>query len=197
VLNGVAQRRAHLALGEGGHRAQQRIGDVAPGGRGHTQQALRAPVEPADARRQRLAQAAREGAVSVSRGGEQFLGEERVALGASDDRVRHRRRERVGPRRQQRPQLVAGKRTELEQARRARAPDTVREPAHPLRRCRLVRPLGRHQHDAAIREVVREVDDEIEARCIGPVEILEHQEYGRDGRVVAEQRERLLEHPEL
>ena len=64
----------------------------------------------------------------VAGNGEQLLGEEGVALGASDDRVRQRRRQgSVGVSGEQRRQLVALERTELENERRAGAADAVGE----------------------------------------------------------------------
>ena len=44
---------------------------------------------------------------------------------------------------------------------------------------------------------MREEDDEIERRRVGPVQILEHEQHGRGSCAVGEQRERLLEHPQL
>ena len=87
MLDRLAQRLAHVALRQLRDRAEQRVADVAPGGRGQAQQALRRAVEPGDALQQQVAQAARELAAPVARGGEELLGEERVALGAGDDRV--------------------------------------------------------------------------------------------------------------
>ena len=155
-------------------------------------------VEPGDALQQQVAQAARELAALVAGGGEELLGEERVALRAGDDRVRQRRRQRgVGASREQRRQLLVLERPELEHERRARAPDAVGEPAHALGRRRLVRAVGREQQDPPVVEVVREEDDEIERRGVGPVQILEHEQHGCGGRAVGEQRERLLEHAQL
>ena len=88
-------------------------------------------------------------------------------------------------------------RSELEHQRGARAPDAVGEPAHTLGRGALVRAVGREQQNRPVVEVVREEDDEIERRRVGPVQILEHEQHGRGGGVVGEQRERLLEHPQL
>ena len=61
----------------------------------------------------------------------------------------------------------------------------------------LVGAVGREQQNPPVVEVVREEDDEIERRRIGPVQILEHEQHGRGGCAVGEQRERLLEHPQL
>jgi hypothetical protein len=44
---------------------------------------------------------------------------------------------------------------------------------------------------------VREEDDQIERRDIGPVQILEHEQHGHGSGALGEQRQRLLEHPQL
>jgi hypothetical protein len=98
---------------------------------------------------------------------------------------------------QQRRQLVALERSELEHQRRARAPDTVGEPAHTLGRRELVGAVGREQQNRPVVEVVCEEYDEIERRRVGPVQIVEHEQHGRVSGAVGEQRERLLEHPQL
>ena len=176
VLDRRAQRLAHVALRQRRRGAQQRVGDVAPGCCGQAQQVLRRagrarPSAPAAAR------AGCAGArVPVAGGGEELLGEERVALGTRDDRGRDRRRRgSVGARREQLRQLLVAERSELEQQRRARAPHAIGEPAHALGRRGLVGAVGRQQQDPPIVEVVREEDDEIERRRVSPVQVLEHE----------------------
>ncbi len=197
MLDGPAQRLAHVALRERRRSAQQRVADVASGGRGQAQEALRRRVEPVDALQQQVAQAARKLAGPVG-GREELLGEERVALGAGDDRVRQGGRHRgVGAGREQRRQVVALERAELEQGRRARAPDAVGEPTHPLGRGRVVGAIGREQENPPVVEVVGEEDDQVERRRVRPVQILEHEQHRCGGGALGEQRERLLEDPQL
>ena len=199
MLDGPAQRLAHVALGQLRHGAEQRVADVASGGRGQAQQALRRRVEPGHALQQQVAQAARELAALVAGGGQELLGEEGVALGAGDDRVRQRRRRRgVGASREQRRQLVALR------AVRARAPAPSpsagrRRRAGACARPRRARPRGRSPSSSnpPVVEVVREEDDEIERRRVGPVQVLEHQQHRRGRCAVEQQRQRLLEHPQL
>ena len=171
--------------------------DFAPGRRGQPQHALRRLVQAGDALQQESRRPA--GAPRRSpRGGEELLGEEGVALRAGDDRVRQRRRQRsLGASREQRRQLLALERAELEHERRAGAPDPVGKPAHALGRRGLIRAVGREQQNRPVVEVVREEDDEIERRGIGPVQILEHEQHRCGSCAVGEQRQRLLEHPQL
>jgi hypothetical protein len=193
VLDRLAQRSAQLGLGERRRGAQQRVAHIAPGGRRQPQHALRRGVEPRRARQQQVAQAARQLARVVARGGQQLLGEERVALGARDDRVGQRRRRRAFAPGEQRGQLVARERAELHHERRAGSPHAVGEAAHALGRCGVVGATGREQQHAPLVEVVREVDDEIERRRVGPVQVLEHEQHRRRRRGVGEQRERVFE----
>jgi hypothetical protein len=93
VLHRLAQRLAHLGLWQARRGAEQRVADVAAGGRGQPQQALGRRVEPGGALQQQLAQAPRQFAAPLA-GGEELLGEEGVAFGTGDDRLGQRRRRR-------------------------------------------------------------------------------------------------------
>ena len=192
VLDGPAQPRADRGLRERRRVAQQRVADVAPGGRGQAQETLRRRVEARDALQQQIAQAAWKLTGPVGRR-EQFLGEERIALGARGDRIRYLgRQRRVGARRQQPGQIRARERPELDQGPRPRAPDAGGEPAHPLGRGRLVGAMGGEQEHAPVVEVVSEEEDQVERRRVRPVQILQYEQHGR--RALREQAERLLEH---
>ena len=107
------------------------------------------------------------------------------------------RRRRTAASREQRPQFLALERAELELERRSRATDPVGKPAHALGRGELIRAVRREQQQPPLGEVMREKDDEIERRRIGPVQILEHEQHGRGGGEATEERERLLEHTQL
>ena len=128
---------------------------------------------------QQVAQAGRERAVAVG-GGDELLGEERIALGASDDRVDARRRHRsVGPGGEQRRDRVVREWAELEPQRRPRALDACGEPMHAVGRRRLVGAVGGDQQDPPVVEVVGEEHHEIEGRGIRPVDVLEHEQHRR------------------
>ena len=151
-----------------------------------------ATVESGHALQQQVAQAAWELAAPIAGRGEELLGEEGVALRAGDDRVASAppAAEPSAASREQRRQLLVLERPELEHERRARAPDAVGEPAHPLGRRGLVGAVGREQQNRPVVEVVREEDDEIERRGIGPVQILEHEQHRGGSGALGEQRER-------
>ena len=162
VLDGLAQRVAHVGFGDRGERAEQRVADVAPGRGGQPQQALGRGVEPGDALQQQVAQAARQRAGVA--GGEEFFGEEGVAFGAGHDGVGQRGRERghgrVGG--EQRGQLFGRERAEVEHEARARAPHAVGQPGHAFLRGGLVGAVGGEQQDRAFGQVVGEEDDKVE-----------------------------------
>ena len=65
-------------------------------------------------------------------------------------------------RRKQRRQLLSLERPELEEKRRARATNPLREPAHALGGRGLVRAVGPEQQNLLVADVVREEDEEVE-----------------------------------
>ena len=175
---------------------EQRVADVASGGGGQAEQVLGRGVEPGDALQQQVAQAARQLAGLAVAGGEELLGEEGVAFGAGHDGVGHRGwHGRAGG--EQRRQLPGRERAEFEHEARARAPHAVGEPAHAPRRGGLVPAVGGEQYHRSFGQVVGEEHDQVERRRIGPVQVLEHEQHRRGGRVTGEERERLLEDPQL
>ena len=198
VLDRPAQRLAHLALRQPGDRAQQRVGDVTSGRRGEAQQALRRRVEPATrcssaSRRPRGSSPLSPPAAARSSSAKKGLPSERATIAS----VSAAGGGASAPAASSAVNSSVLERSELEHERRARAPDAVAKPAHALGRRTLVRAVGREQQDRPVVNVVREEDDEIEGRRVGPVQVLEHEQHGCGGCAVAEQRERLLEHPQL
>ena len=163
VLDGLPQRLAHVGLGDGGERAEQRVADVASGGGGQAEQVLGRGVEPGDALQQQVAQAARQlaGLAAGGEAGEEFFGEEGVAFGAGHDGVGHRGWQgRAGG--EQRRQLPGRERAEFEHEARARAPYAVGEPAHAPRRGGLVPAVGGEQYHGSFGQVVGEEHDQVE-----------------------------------
>jgi hypothetical protein len=140
----------------------------------------------------------RELAALPVRRGEELLGEEGIALCPRGDRVRQHCRQRgAGVGHEQRRQLLVRKRPEVKRERRGGAQDAVGEFADTLDRLELVRTVRHKEQNPLVAEVVRKEDDEIECRCIRPMEILEHEQHGHRRRALGEQREGLLEHPQL
>ena len=117
VVDRLPERVVDLVLRELGQCQQQRIADVAPGGRGQPQHVLRSSVELGHTLEQQVTQAARELArpIVLLGGREELFGEERVALATSDDRLGQCSERGSGSvRRQQRSHLVRVERSEFE-----------------------------------------------------------------------------------
>ena len=189
ALHRRAERVAQGAVGQLRGRVEQRVADLASGRRGQAQHALRLMVEAGDALQQQVAQSLREPRALLARHSEKLLSVEGVALGTGGDLLRQRRGQgTAGMSRDQRRQLVALERAELENERRSGALGPVGKPPHPLGRRGLVGAVGGEQQDRLAVEVVREEDDEIERRVIGPVQILEHEQHGRGSGALSEQR---------
>ena len=131
VLDGLAQRAAHVRLGKRGEHAEQWVADVAPGGGDQAQQVLGRRVEPFHPLEQQVTQAVRESGSRVSARGQEFLGEEGVASGPGDDGVGQRGGERRGRRGgEQRRQVLGRERAEVEHQAGTRAPHAVGQPGH-------------------------------------------------------------------
>jgi hypothetical protein len=98
---------------------------------------------------------------------------------------------------EERFQLVVVERSELEEYRRARPPDTFGQSSHTLVRRGLFRSVRRNQQNRPVVEVVREIDDEIERRGIRSMQILEHEQHGSFDGALGEQPEGVFEHAQL
>jgi hypothetical protein len=92
VFDGATQRLAGVALGERRGCANQRVRHVAAGRCGQAQHVVGRRVEPRHSLQQQVAQAAGKLAGLVAGDGEELLGEEGVAFGTVDNRVRSGRR---------------------------------------------------------------------------------------------------------
>ena len=86
---------------------------------------------------------------------------------------------------------------ELEGKPETRAAHAVGKTADARRRRDLIRPVRPEDEESSVGEVVREEDDEIERRDVGPVQILEHEQDRPRFGVLGERPERRLEHLEL
>ena len=148
------------------------------------------PVEHvADRRRQRLR-------VAVAGGGEQLLGQERVAARAAGDLGGGGGIGRgAEDRRQQVADLDRRERREL-QPPRARGAADLREPgaqSGPPRH--LVAAVGGDEQDPLVPERPGQEAGEVERRAVGPVDVLEHEHERRGGRRLGEQVVDLTEQP--
>ena len=197
VLDCPAQRLAYVTFRERRDRAEQRVRDVSSGGR----RCRRRPCVRRSSLATRCSRRSRRPRGSPPLGRRRRREAPRRKRGCP----RRGRRSRssaspegvVGTSRKQRRQLVAFQRPEARAGPPSPNAGRVRKAAHALRGRQLVRAVGREQQNLPVVEVVREEDEEIERRRIGPVQVLEHEQHRRGGCPVGEQRERVLEHPQL
>jgi hypothetical protein len=198
MVDGAAQRLTQPVLGDVDHGPQQRIGHVAAGGRGDAQHALGPAVELRDPLEQQVPEDVGQVHPAATGGGQQLLGEERVALGAGDDRLGLRGREwRPAAADQQGLQLLAVQRPQLQSRPRPGAQERRDQPAERVLGRRLVAAVGPDQQHPLLGEVVGDEGDQVEGRAVGPVEVLEGQDHGSGRRDHSQQRQQLLQEPEL
>ena len=199
MLDRLAQRLAHVALSEaprprraaGSRRLVRRPRPHAAGPA--SDRSSRATRCSSRSRRPRGSSPVRSPAAASSSSAKKGLPSDRAMI-SSRQRGRHGA---VGAGCEQRRQLLLLERAQLEHERRSRAPNALGKPAHPFGRCGLVGPVGREQQNRPVVEVVREEDDEIECRGVGPVQILEHEQHRSGSGALGEQCQRRLEHPQL
>ena len=168
-----------------------------PAGRQHAHDLLRVVAEPLDPQRQRRGQARRHGAAAVEPGGEQLLGEQRVALAAGVQPLDQRR---VGRRaedaRELLAQLVAGEPGEVD-PQRPGALELGEQRPQRVAAVQLVGPVGRDHQQRLGAQRGGEEAQERARRGVRPVQVLDHQQDGRGARQPVEHGEQRLEHARL
>ena len=96
VLDRVAQPGVELGLAEPGHGGQEPVGHVPTRGRGHADDVLAGGVELVEAHEEQPRQVLGQAGAAECGGGDQLLGEERVALGSLDHLAHLRPRAAAG-----------------------------------------------------------------------------------------------------
>ena len=92
VVHGAPQGLVQVAIRQSGERPQQRVPDLTSRRRDQPKHVASGPVELGEAAQQQVPHATRQRFPRSRAGGEQLLGEERVARSTGDDRVERRRR---------------------------------------------------------------------------------------------------------
>jgi hypothetical protein len=181
VGDGRPQRGQQVRLGQLADRGQQPVPDPAAG-RGHQpQRRLRVLGQDLDAAQQDVLEARGQAAPVVGSrvgGGEQLLGEERVALRAAvdlaDEPVVRSRPDDAG---QQVGDLGTVEAAHLEPLRPAAAVQLGQERAQGMAAVQLVGAVGQHHEQPGL-EVADEEGEQVQGRAVGPVQVLHHQ-HGR------------------
>ena len=175
---------------------EQRVVEHAAGGE-HADDLLRVVAEPVDPQRERGGEARRERPASVRPGGQELLGEQRVALAARvqplDERRVGRGAEDVA---ELLGELVAAEPREVD-PQRADPLELREQRAQRVPPVQLVRPVGRDDQQRLGRERGGEEAEERARRRVGPVQVLDHQQHGGLARQPVEHREQRLEDPRL
>ena len=193
----VAQRVAQLARLHAARVGDELVVEPAAGGE-EPQRLLRGLAEALDADHERVAQGRGQPAAPVEAGGEELLGEERVALAALeqavDEVVRRRRAEDVL---ELLGQLVAVEAPQLDPPGAGRALELGEQRPQRVAAVQLVGAVGEDDEDGLAAEAAGEEGEERARRAVGPVDVLERED---DRTVLAEaleQREERLEEPAL
>jgi hypothetical protein len=167
-------------------------------GRQQPQQLLGRRRQRLDAQHQRLAQRRRQRAAPVQAGGEQLLGEQRVALAAQvealDEPVLRRRAQDVT---QRLGELGARQRGELDPARAPGALELGQQRPQRVAAVQLVGAVGADDEHALTAQAARQERQEVARRAIRPVQVLDHQHDGVLRAELLEQGEERFEEPAL
>ena len=195
--HGLAQGRAQPRRVHAAGVRQQRLVQAAPG-REHPQDLLRVLAQALDPHHQRVAQGRWHRPAPVQPGGQQLLGEERVALAAHPEPFHEgsvgRSAEDV---RELLPQLFPGERQQLDAPRRRVALQLGEQRPQRVAAMQLVGPVGGHHQQALRGEAAGEERQERARGAIGPVDVLDREDQGLLATERVEQRQQRLEQPAL
>ena len=143
---------------------------------------LGAVVERGDPRQQHVAQRRRQAFAVPVRGGQQLLGEERVALRAREDGLEElRRRRRAEDPGELLVHVRARQAIESEPLHRRGRCHVGEEAPQVLAPVDLVVAVGRDHEHALVAQPAREEPQQLERRAVGPVDVLDHQHDGAGG----------------
>jgi len=174
--HGLAQQPHQLLGVLADHRRQELVVDPGAGHGRDLQDPLGRLGQGLDPGQHQVPQGQRQpGAVQV--GGQQLLGEERVALGAGQDLAEQGRRGRlVQDPGQQLGQVAAAQALQLDTLGPAAAVQLGQERAQRVAAVQLVAAVGQHQGDPAA-QVADQEPEQVAGGLVGPVQVLDHQQH--------------------
>ena len=192
--HGIAQRLEQLRLGKLHERGEQAVvGTTTDHGRA-AQHFLRDRRQRVDAREHDLAQRLGEGVAVGIVGGEELLGEERVAIGTGVGAVDELgRRIAADDRGDELAQLVAIEARELDAFDDAGSVELGERRSQRVPPVQVVGAIGPEQHDPSRAQAAREVHEEIARRPVGPMQVFEHDQRRNPIAEPFEHAEQLLE----
>ena len=183
-----AQRIEECRLGQVGDGGEQPMAGLRAGGRGHAQHRARVLRHGLQAQAQELAEGGRQRAGRAAGGGEQLLGEERVALAA---RVQPRDEPGIGGVAEDPGDLsreLGGREgLELDPLHSFAALLLGHERAQRMASVQLVAAIGADEQDALVAQAAQQRGEELEGRAVGPMQVLDRDQEGRVGGQLVEQ----------
>ena len=193
LAQGVAQRALVEAADLGEHGVLESLAD-----RDDPEDLLRGIGQPLDAQHQRVAQRVRRRSEAVDPGGQELLGEERVAARARPQALQQlgRRRlaedvlELIG-------ELAVRERLERDATGAWVAFELGQQRAERVAAVQLVGPVGADDEHALVREAVGEEGQRRARRAVGPVQVLDHEQHGPLAAEGVEQGQQAFEQPRL
>jgi hypothetical protein len=174
AVDRLAQARQQLGLAQWRHRREQPLIDPPPGNRRDPQDGLGGRGAIGDPNQQHLAKPRRQRpSQAPGRGGDQLLGEERVALRASEDLLDQLRRGRPDDAAQLLSKLRAREPLQLEVLHPTTAVLLGQPPAHRVDGWQLVAAVGDHQQQPLIPQAAKQVGKQRQRRAVDPLQVLD------------------------
>ena len=198
MSHGLAQRLEQRSLGQGRDGREQPMARLRPGGRGDAQHRTRILWQGLQPQVEDLAQGRRQRAGRAARGGQQLLGEERVALAAG---VQPRDQSGIGgvaeDARDLRRELGGREGLELDALHPFAALLLGHERPQRVAAVQLVAAVGADEQHALVAHAAQQRREELERRAVGPMQVLDREQDGRVGRQAVEQPAQHAEQPGL
>jgi hypothetical protein len=175
----LAERLLHLGVAQPAGRLQQRVGDPPAGDRGHPGDPLRGGGQPLQPGEQHVGETVRQRErVAAQAGGQQLLGEVRVALRPAEDVADQPLGHRLAA---QRPQVVAqlgrGERGQVEALDHGKPDQLAEQRAQRVPAVQVVRPVGRDHGEPLRAQPGQQEGEQVAGGLVGPVQVLDHQQH--------------------
>ncbi len=162
---------------EPAHREQEVVGHASPAHRGEPGHLARGRAEPLQPVEQHLGQPV--GHAGAVPGGEELLGEVRVALGAGQDPAHDRGRDRpAGQGGEERGHALGVERGQLHPADVGQPRQVAQQAADRVGPVQVVAAVAGHDQDALPAHPAQEVPEQVTAGGVGPVQVLQDQQDG-------------------
>ena len=190
MVHRLGQSRLEAAGGQPSHRGDELVPHPSSGHGGDPQHLLRCRRPLLDTRQQHVGEAQRQ-RLAVQPRREQFLGEERVALGTGHDVVDRRLGQAcVGPGEpaDERADRGIGQRCQFDALDSGKADELGEQRPQRVPAVQVVGAVGRDEGDGIVDETGQQVAQQVAAGPIGPVHVLQHDEQRLRRGELAEQR---------